>query len=65
MTDPSSQHESPEARLQRMEERIHALESELAEARSEADRVRPHTTGPTFAEAGTVHPEDTDDAIAP
>lgn len=65
MSDPSSNPDSLEQRLAAMEKRLEGLEEELAQARADANRLRPEQSGPTFSEPGTEHPELTDDAIAP
>jgi hypothetical protein len=65
MTDGPTDPQSLEQRLAAMENRLKGLEEELAAARADAKKVLPNTDEPTFAESGNVHPELTDDAIAP
>ena len=65
MTDGPTDPQSLEQRLAAMEQRLQGLEKELAAARADAKEVLPRTDEPTFAETGDVHPELTDDAIAP
>ena len=65
MTDGPTDPQTLEQRLAAMEKRLQGLEEELAVARADAQKVLPQTDEPTFAEAGSVHPELTDDAIAP
>jgi len=65
MTDGPTDPQTLEQRLAAMEQRLQGLEQELAAARADAKEVLPRTDEPTFAESGSVHPELTDDAIAP
>lgn len=65
MSDTTSNPEPIDQRVATMERRIKELEEELASARRDAEAVLPQHGEPTFSDAGSVHPELTDDAIAP
>lgn len=65
MSETPANPEPVDQRVAAMERRIKELEEELAQARQDAEAVLPHRHEPTFADVGSVHPELTDDAIAP
>ncbi|GAC1318966.1 MAG: hypothetical protein NVSMB16_15010 [Acidimicrobiales bacterium] len=65
MSQTPTNPEPVDQRVAAMERRIKELEEEVARARHDADAVLPHRHEPTFSDAGSVHPELTDDAIAP
>ena len=52
-------------RIEAMQHRLDRVEDEIEDARRDADKVLPKEPKETFVQTGTVHPEETDNAIAP
>jgi hypothetical protein len=52
-------------RIEAMQQRLDRVQDEIDDARRDAEKVVPKEPGESFAQTGTVRPEDTDDAIAP
>jgi len=52
-------------RIEDMKQRLVEVEEEIDVARADAKKVLPHHPSETFIEAGTIHPEDVDNSIAP
>jgi len=52
-------------RIEAMQQRLDRVEDEIDEARRDAEKVLPKEPEESFAQPGTVRPDETDDAIAP
>ncbi|HZQ58782.1 MAG TPA: hypothetical protein VFA84_12125 [Acidimicrobiales bacterium] len=50
-------------RIEAMQQRLDRVEDEIDEARRDAEKVLPKEPEESFAQTGTVRPEDTDDAM--